>query len=73
LLNADEIYVPSKEAASRREFVRLGLTGAVLLRLAETGASLLTVRLDLFLAAQASGFDAVNYNHVRDRRPDFAS
>jgi hypothetical protein len=71
LRNLTERYVPSKEAADRQEFVRLGLTDAVLLRLGETGASLLTADLDLFLAAQAAGFEAVNYNHVRQLRPDF--
>lgn len=69
LLTANECYVPSKEAANRSESTRLGLTDAVLLKLGETGATLLTV--DLYLAAQTAGFQVENYNHIRDNRPDF--
>ncbi len=71
LSGAHERYVPSKEAAARREFERLGLTDAVLLILAETGAHLLTVDLDLYLAASTAGYSVVNYNHIREARRDF--
>ena len=71
LRGAHERYVPSKEAADRQEFERLGLTDAVLLMLAETGAHLLTVDLDLYLAASTAGYGVINYNHIREARTGF--
>lgn len=70
---AEERFVDSKVAVNHSHFVRLDLTDAVLLLLAASGATLLTVDLDLYLATQSSGLNGVNYNHVRDqRRADFA-
>ena len=65
IAGAPERYVASVEATARRDYLRLGLTDAVLLTLAENGGTLLTTDLDLYLAAQRAGFDCVNYNHVR--------
>ena len=67
----EEQYIPSASAVSRSEHVRLGLADAVLLRLAETGATLLTDDHLLYLAAASGGLNAINYNHIREQRPDY--
>ena len=70
--NADERVIESRDAVRRREYVRLGLTDAVLLELlARCGATLLTIDLDLYLAASNAGLNTVNYNHIKEQRPDF--
>ena len=61
-----ETYVESRRAATRREYSQLGLTDAVLLVLAESGSTLLTDDLDVYLAAGKAGHTAINYNHLRD-------
>jgi hypothetical protein len=55
----------------RDEFIRLGLTDSVLLELGRSGATLLTVDLDLYLAALDAGLNVINYNHLKENRPDF--
>lgn len=67
----EELFVESHIAVNRPEYSRLGLTDAVLLKLAEGGGVVLTVDSDLCVAAESSGLKAVNYNHIRDKRPDF--
>lgn len=64
-----ENYVPSRVAADRAEFIRLGLTDSALLSQHE--AILLTDDLPLALAALTAGQEAINYNHIREKRPDF--
>src|SRR5580693_521311 len=50
--NADERVIESRVAVQRPEYIRLGLTDAVLLELARCcGATLLTIDLNLYLAA----------------------
>ena len=71
LRKVDEKYVESKIAASESDYVRLGVSDAVLLNMARSGSRLLTTDVELYLAAQNAGLDAVNYNHVRDARPDY--
>lgn len=68
---SDEHRIESKNAAARVEYLRLGLTDAVLLELASTGASLLTVDLDLYLAALSAGYSAANYNHIKEQLPGY--
>lgn len=68
---AAESYVPSVEAVARPEYQRLGLTDAALLTLAAGDAVLLTADLDLHVAAETAGMMSVNFNTLRDRRPDF--
>ena len=63
---SEERYVPAASAARRQEFIRLGLTDAVLLEAASKEASLLTTDLDLYVAALATGTPAYNFNHLRD-------
>ena len=48
------------------DYLRLGLTDAVLLLLANQSTVLLTADLHLALAADARGHYIINYNHVRD-------
>jgi hypothetical protein len=62
----DERYVESSRAAQREEFPRLGLADAVQLDLATESHMLLTVDLDLYLAALHRGLKAENFNHHRN-------
>ena len=62
-----EIVVASVDAARHDVFPRLGLTDAALLDVVSVDAPLLTVDLDLYVAALASGDEAaINFNHWRD-------
>ena len=61
-----ELPMASLAAMERPEYLRLGLTDAVLLALQQSPANLLTVDLGLTLAAQRAGFHVVNYNWMRD-------
>lgn len=61
-----ETVIPSKEASSDSRFIRLGLTDAALLQAVSPTTPLLTVDLDLFLAASAQSSEAaINFNHLR--------
>ena len=61
-----ETVVASMDAARRDVFLRLGLTDAALLEVVSADAPLLTVDLDLYVAALASGDEAaINFNHWR--------
>jgi hypothetical protein len=55
----------------RTEYRRLGLADAALLCVADSGATILTDDVDLYLAAVRAGLKAINYNHIREMRPDF--
>ena len=64
---SEEVVVASAVASSNNSFQRLGLTDAVLLEVVTAEKPLLTVDLDLYLAAQAKGRDnAVNFTHCRN-------
>ena len=61
-----ETVVPSADAARHVAFPRLGLTDAALLEVVSADAPLLTVDLDLYAAALASGEEAaINFNRWR--------
>jgi predicted nucleic acid-binding protein len=63
----DETYIESRLGAQQNEFVRLGLTDAVLLLLSiDTSLILLTTDLRLYLAATERGLNVVNFNHHRE-------
>ena len=65
--DSKEIQVVSKVASQNREFRRLGLTDAVLLEVATVETPLLTVDLDLYLAALTKDLDtAVNFRHIQN-------
>ena len=62
-----EIVVASSDASSNYNFASLGLTDAVLLESVTVERPVLTVDLDLYLAAIASGEErAINFNHHRN-------
>ncbi len=63
-----EVVVASADAAGHPSFPRLGLTDAGLLGLVSRDAPLVTVDLDLYLAASAADpSSAVNYRHLQER------
>ena len=68
---AEEHVVASRRAVLRPEYLKLGLTDAVLLEALQTGTVLVTDDLDLYLAASTAGLSVVNFTHLRDQRPDF--
>lgn len=63
---ADERYCESRQAVTRKEFVRLGLTDSVLLHETTDSFILLTADLDLYLAALNEGCPVQNFNHLRE-------
>ena len=63
-----EVVVASAEASGHPSFLRLGLTDAGLLGLVSWDTPLVTVDLDLYLAAAAADpSSAVNYRHHQER------
>ncbi len=65
--SSEEIYIPSRKASEREEFVRLGLTDASLIDMSTDETTVLTTDLNLYLAVLAKGASAINFNHVRDQ------
>jgi hypothetical protein len=66
-----EEFIASRTAVVRPEYRWLGLTDAALLELASSGATLLTTGLGLYLSASQAGLSVVNFNHIREQRPDY--
>lgn len=62
----EDASIGSGTAVGRMEYLRLGLTDAVLLCLAEAGGTLITADIDLFDAAIAHAYPAKNFNHYID-------
>lgn len=62
-----ETYVPSSVGVGHSEFLRLGLTDASIIERSSSSVTVLTTDLDLYLAVEARGVRAVNFNHLRDR------
>ena len=61
-----ERVIVSRDAAAHGKFVALGLTDAALLTVVSSDTPLVTVDLDLFVAALARGEGAaINFNHYR--------
>jgi hypothetical protein len=63
----NEIYVTSADASSRSEFLRIGLSDSALLEVSKKNIVILSVDLERYLAALTAGYEAVNFNHLRDR------
>jgi hypothetical protein len=61
-----EIYMPSVQASRRNEFLRLGLTDAVVLGSAAEADTIVTADLDLYLEAARQDRKAINFNHYRE-------
>ena len=66
ILNYEERYLKSGDASSRQEFVRLGLTDSALLEVSKNDVLLLSVDLDLCIAAEIAQYKFINFNHLRD-------
>ena len=63
---SEEIVVASKTASRNNAFVRLGLTDAALLEVVSEETPLVTVDLELFRAAFATGkVAALNFTHLQ--------
>ena len=63
-----EIYKSSAEVVNHTSFLRLGLTDAGLLQLVSSDTPLITVDLDLYVAAsKRDSSSAVNYRHIQGR------
>ena len=64
---SEEVVIASAVASSNSGFSRLGLTDAALLEAVSPETPLVTVDLDLYLAANASGQEAaLNFTHLRN-------
>ena len=64
---SEEVVVASVEASDNSSFGRLGLTDAALLEVITAETPLVTVDLDLYLAAVESGdARALNFTHLRN-------
>lgn len=61
----EEYYDTSTALVADPLFARLGLTDAAIARVSSRGILVLTSDLNLQLAIQRRGFDALNFNHVR--------
>ncbi len=63
----EEFYDESRAVVRDTCFMRLGLTDAAVAVLARRSILVMTLDLDLWLALQGSGLDAINFNHLRPR------
>ena len=65
--NSREVVVAGADASSNNAFNRLGLTDAALLQTVSANTPVVTVDIDLYLAAWAQAPDtAVNFTHLRN-------
>jgi hypothetical protein len=67
-VKASECYIESRVAVSHSEFLRLGLTDAVLLMNKDSDLRLWTDDLGLYLAAIAANLPVENFTHLRRSR-----
>ena len=66
IAESEEIVIASREASNNREFVRLGLTDAALLEVVSRSNPLITVDLDLYIAAEGKESEAAfNFRHFQ--------
>jgi hypothetical protein len=61
----EESFDASRTVVRHACFQRLGLTDAAIAMLCERGILALTADLDLYLALQSRGADALNFSHIR--------
>ena len=62
-----EVVVRSEVASSRSEFNRIGLTDSALLEVVSEETPLITVDIELYLAALQRGRNsALNFTHIRN-------
>lgn len=62
----EEVYVASRRASDRAEFLRLGLTDSVVLESTGKKLTIITADLDLYLEALRQGQSVINFNHLRE-------
>lgn len=62
----DERMIPAVLVVQRPEYGRLGLTDSGILDLLDKDCLLISADLGLYLASEAAGFPAINFNHLRD-------
>ena len=63
----EEIVVASADASRNNAFTRLGLPDSALLEVATAETPIITVDLDLYLAASSSDpSSAINFTHLRN-------
>ena len=68
IFRSEEIIVKSADASRNKAFTRLGLADAALLELLATReTTLITVDIDLYLAALENGASAVNFTYLLER------
>ena len=68
IFRSEEIIVKSADASRNKAFTRLGLADAALLELLATReTTLITVDLDLYLAALDNGSNALNFTYLLER------
>lgn len=61
----EESYDPSRVLVADSIFARLGLADAAIAKVCSRGILVVTSDLDLHLAVQQHGADALNFNHIR--------
>jgi hypothetical protein len=61
----EESYTPSRELVTDPLFERLGLADTAIAKVCSKGILVLTTDLQLHLAMERRGADALNFNHVR--------
>lgn len=66
IAQAEEVHMPARDVTGTEPYLRLGLTDAAILSMAEPEVHLLTVDLPLYVAAVRQGRPATNFNHCRD-------
>ena len=66
-----ETQVGARIAVARNEFLWLGLTDAAILATELEDVTILTADAGLHISAEKAGRKSLNYNHIRDQRPDF--
>jgi hypothetical protein len=64
--NSSEKIIYSRVACGKTDYLRLGLTDAVLLSVASSGGELLTDDLDLYFAAEKAKIRVWNFTRLRD-------
>ena len=71
LTGAQEEYISSEHGIHHWAYPALGLNDAIIILLAQSGATLLTADLDLHLRVLGEGLTSVNFAELRDSRRDF--
>jgi hypothetical protein len=66
LREVNELFIDSRVATDRNEYIPLGLTDAGIIEAQRLDIPLLTDDLDLFIASQSAGRRAYNFSHLRE-------